>query len=344
MVRFIAGFAVAIVITGASVRADAGEVRALIPDRPWEIAIQLDGFEPDDILMSKCVLGGQTAGGVTVTVIMEAGQPGMTPAEARYRFGDFAVAGFGVKEEAKTVDADGLAILYFPWRMDADHWSYRGYVVREDMVFDVHLSADTADRKAEAMIAMLKSFAVRPSQEWQDMADLIERLDQTQAAPEQVRAIEAFSARYPANSWAEAFLARAQQDAKAELPIRRETYARALSKHQTMPITNPFLLWECLLGLGRTAGMMGDYAVSRPNLERAYDMAAEIERPGLIADAAYDLACWHAEEGDLAEAARFLREALENEPALREHTRTDSSLEKLRAAPEYAALLAAPEQ
>jgi hypothetical protein len=94
-------------------------------------------------------------------------------------------------------------------------------------------------------------------------------------------------------------------------------------------------------GLG--AGLLGlrrsDEAL--PHFKAAYDLAARSRRDQL-AWAAHNLALAHAAREEAAETAKFLEEAIELDPAVRESARSNRIFDKVRGSKEIQALLDPP--
>ena len=84
----------------------------------------------------------------------------------------------------------------------------------------------------------------------------------------------------------------------------------------------------------------GDQERAESAAKWGYEIETSIfETPADRADAAYNLACFHARVGNSQEALGLLRQSLEVKPELKEVARRDTDLERLREDPEFRSLV-----
>jgi hypothetical protein len=113
-------------------------IKAFLPDKPWEIAIEMNHFTPWDVIQPKTILGGDTTNGLIITIIVEKEKRHITPNEALKKYWHYGSPG-----EHITEFTNGSMIIVSP--KETGHnlgKTFNGYFVKEDYSFDIHISAD----------------------------------------------------------------------------------------------------------------------------------------------------------------------------------------------------------
>lgn len=322
-------------------QASAKPVRAFVPGKPWMLSLDLQDFEPESLLGQKTILGGHTRDGITVTVIMEKTKASATAKAIREQYGQSYVSGFGVKETAQRTGGEDMAILLYKWNMKGvpgDTWGFNGYTVKDGVAFDIHLSADMSRHTKEQMLAIINSFKLQDSAELKDMIALSQKLKNHASPAAERKLLDAFAAQYPNNPFV--FWMLGEHHFKAhELQAAEQACLRALENHKTQPMINPYMVWCCDDYLGRCYGMEGKYEESRKYLDLGYKLAKQMERKNLVAQTAYNLACWHAEKGKTQDSLLYLAEALELAPERKPQAQKDASFAKIKDNPQFKSLL-----
>jgi tetratricopeptide (TPR) repeat protein len=322
-------------IGSLAIDAAAERLRAFARNKPLEVSLDLEHFEPDAIAGPKTILGGSTQEGIIITVIEEQERTGMTAAEVRDKYAGPA----GATDGSERMQVGDLAVVIRPWSDESSMISVNAYAVKGDVSFDVHLSADRSKQDKEKLLGILKSFRAEETPESKDMTALWVQV-RGQPKPEALESsLKAFTAKYPGNSWASCMLAEQYFQAK-RIDDAKQAYLQTLRNNRLQPLANPIMLWKCRDGLGMCCGMTREYAASKTQLEAGYDLAKEMDDQGLQAASAYNLACWYAETGDSQRCLQFLSEAIRLVPGNKESARSDSSFNKLQDNPEFQALVA----
>jgi tetratricopeptide (TPR) repeat protein len=118
-----------------------------------------------------------------------------------------------------------------------------------------------------------------------------------------------------------------------------KAYLRALENHKTQPIFNPRSLWLCYDGLGMVYGLSKRYEPSKTYFQKGYQHAMNMEDDRYLARSAYNLACVHAEAGDLQSCMTHLAEAIKLDPARKKQAQTDSSFAGVKDEAEFKKLM-----
>lgn len=320
----------------------ADVVTAFVPGKEWRASIALKGFQPFDVQLGpKTVLGGSTTGGITITVVIEHVKPGTTASEARAIYGPRYAGGIDEKEGVETTSAGDVAVIIYKNTIDGS-CGFNGYLTKDDVAFDVHLSVDMSKQTKESVLAVLKSFKVENSPEVSEMTSLWETLterDGTRKAVEREKALKDFVAKYPHNSWAQAILGEEYYSRRLYQDAVR-AYSKALENHTTQPLVNPLYLWKCYDGLGVCLAIQGKYDQSLASLKHGYEVAVDLEDNELMAASSYNLACWYAESGRKKESIARLREAIRLNKEKRAEAQRDPSFKGLSKDPAFQALIA----
>ena len=227
-----------------------------------------------------------------------------------------------------------MAFISYSKAPDGRPWGFNGYAVKEDMVFDLHVSGAEQALPKEQLAAIMKSLTVEATSEIADTMEWDKRLRSAENEDEYMAALSSFLQKYPQSPWGYWQLAE-HRFASKDLAKAKDAYLRALKSHKTQPFLNPLLLWQCYDGLGMCYGMMQEYDQSKKYLDLGHELAEELDDAALLAASAYNLACWHAEKGDAGKSAEFLREAVRLAPERADAARKDSSFSRIRETREF---------
>jgi hypothetical protein len=331
------------------------KVKTFVPSKPWQVTIDVNDFEPWGLQLSyKSILGGRTKDGITITIIVEKTKPGTSPAKIREIYGHPTSLKFGKEETIEKIDFENLAVVAFQWAKPdlgklnkkdlqfvedviKDKWSFRGYLVKEDVAFDIHLSADMDKHTNNQMIDIIKSFQITPSTEIQELIDLHKAFykkferdrDKNTQIKERLELISNFIKKYPGNPDALGFMAdyylNTDRTEKATL-----TYLKALKNHKSQPSRFPTSLWQCYDGLGLCYGMSKEYDQSKKYFELGYELAEEMKDSHYIASSAYNLACLFAELNDADNSIKYLIKSIKLNPDSKEEAKKDPSFTKIK--------------
>lgn len=281
----------------------ATQVKAFVPDKQWQITINLNNFMPWDFLGDKTILGGNNKDGITITIIIEKTKPGTDQSEIRKIYGYGTALNFGIKESIEEIDINNIAIIAYKWSernipdlneqqtrwakdVIKDIWGYHGYVVKDDIAFDIHVSADMSEHTKEQMLDIIKSFQIKPSTELDELKKLYEELykefnknlDTDIQIKERLKFASDFIKKYPTNPEVQVFMGDYYLETN-ELEQAKNYYLKALDNHRIQPFINPTTLWTCYDGLGMYYGMSGKYEQSKQYLEPSYNLAKDTLLP-----------------------------------------------------------------
>ena len=305
--------------------APAEPVSAFVPGQPWEVRMEIRDFEPYDALPPKVILGGSTADDLIVTITNERETRPLSPDQVRAKYCPYDRPG-GKTASTREYADPGLVVVSTKGAESVDHeWhTFDGYAARESVSFNVHVSADLFRTSRDEVVLMIRSFEVNPSPESGEAQLLAQLLKVTGRAQDRERLLQAFIKKFPRNAWSHALLGgeylRASRRDAAE-----EAFLQALAEHRGQPINDPAGLWLCYDGLGLIYGTTQRYEPARLHFERAYQCARAMQSKERLADSAYHLACLFAETGAVNGCFKFLREAIELNPAKRAVANKDPS-------------------
>ena len=257
---------VALIFTFTPSTTFASKVKAFVPEKPWQVTINLNDFEPWDLLGDKTILGGSTKDGIRITIITEKTNPGTEPSEIRKLYGQRSLTGFGQARTTEQLDVNDIAVLLFKWaepnipklsEEDAnwakqaikDTWSYHGYVVKDDIAFDIHLSADMTKHTKRQMLDTIKSFQIKPSIEREELQKLYhdfykeidKLLQQNIQSEEKLKPALDFIKKYPTNPEAQFFTGEYHLKVR-ELKQAKNAYLQALANHKIQPFIDSVIL------------------------------------------------------------------------------------------------------
>lgn len=342
----------------------AGEVKTFVPGKPWQVTIDLNEFEPLDLLGDKTILGGRTNDGITITIIVEKTKLGTKPDKIRKVYGYKTASKFGKKETIEEIDVNNIAIIAYKWSeknipddlnepqtewaKDAmkDKWGYHGYTVKDDIAFDIHLSADMPRHTKEQLLDMIKSFEIEPSTETKELIEVYNEfykefdqdIDRSIQTKERLNLALGFARKYPGNPDVWVFIGDHYLTTHNNKQAQT-CYLKALQKHRLQPLRFPLSTWTCYDGLGLYYGMSGRYDLSKQYFESAYKLAKDMKEPHYIASSAYNLACLYAETNDVQKSVKYLEEAIKLKPETREEAKKDSSFSGIKDKREFKDLI-----
>ena len=331
------------------------QVKTFFPPKHWEITLDMNDFEPFDVLTEKAILGGRIADDFVISILVEQVKPGTPASRVRLAYDSRALM-FGQKETKRVFELNDIAVLAFHHKADTpilhtadlneaekkfveeavkDRWSYHGYFVKEDVAFDIHLSFDmTAARKVQVE-NILRSFKIKQTNELKDIAPIGRMLDKYD--PNTLKAGLSFAAKYPKNSDIYYILGEYCLDRK-NYSKAQQFYLKALENHKSQPILLFKALWMCYDGLGLSYGIQKQYEKSFVYFKKGYEMAKDLD-DNYIASSAYNLACIYAETNDVKQSLKFLKESISLKKSNKAQAQNDSSFEKLKNNPEFQKLV-----
>jgi tetratricopeptide (TPR) repeat protein len=331
------------------------QVKILFPPRHWEITLDVNDFEPWDVLTERAIVGGRAADDFVISVLVDQVKPGTPASDVRQEYGSRALL-FGQKETKRVYDLNDIAVLAFHHKADTpmthtadlnehdkkfaedavkDRWSYHGYIVKEDVAFDIHLSFDMTEARKVRAEQILKSFKIKETNELKDIAPVGRLFENND--PNTLNAGLVFAAKYPKDSdiyyILGEFCFRKKDYSKAQ-----EYYLKALENHKSQPLLSTDVLWLCYDGLGLSYGIQKQYEKSFVYFKKGYKMAQGLDNPH-IASSAFNLACMYAEANDVPNSLKFLKESISLEKTNKAQAQKDSSFEKLKGNPEFQKLV-----
>jgi tetratricopeptide (TPR) repeat protein len=337
--------ALAILVT-ISCNLSAKPIKCFVPSKPWAVTIDLNDFEPWDLLDQKTILGGRIGDSVNITIIVETTKPGTTPQEMRKLYGYRYADNSGQKQTIEEIDFNNIAAITYKWstpnlpdvnetvrsrvkEWTKDMWGFNGYIVKDDIAFDIHLSADMSKITKNQVLDIIKSFQVAPSTEIEEFGKLYKDLDRNISDYDKVTRLRRFTEKYPGNSIGMCLLAEQYLHSK-QLKLAKETYLKSLEYNKTQPFAFPALLWSCYDGLGMACGMAGEYPVAQKYLELGYKLASEMKDSERLSISAYNFACLYAETNKIDECLKYLAEAIKLNPEYKKEVTGDSSFSKIK--------------
>jgi hypothetical protein len=300
-------------------------IRAFVPDQPWEIAIEVKDFTPWDVLMSKTLLGGNAGKGIIITILTENEKRPFTPDEVLKEYWHYGPPG-GYITEYKSND---MIIVSTKEASPPLGKTFNGYAVKDNNVFDIHISADPSKITNQEVVNIIRSFRISPSPEKQAMENLINNLNSEKDNKNREQILLAFAGKYPENSWVFMLMGE-MYFATGRLDLAEKAYLRALENHRTQPMVNAMNLWLCYDGLGLIYGMTRRYEPAKGFFEKGYKCAESMLNNEKIALSAYNLACLYAETNDPLAALKYLEKAISLNPEQKIKARTDSSFASMK--------------
>jgi hypothetical protein len=326
-------------------------VKCFYPPKNWQVCVDVNDFEPDDdYMIEKTILSG-ASGDMKITILTEKAVDGKAASE-RNLYGKRSADSFGIKETVKEFECGQTSCISFAWRHTSDtspskdRWSYHGYVVKEGVSFDIHISANITKHQPDEIINIIKSFKAEPTKEIRDMNDLFKRAyepyndskDETSQSKQRIEMIRAFLKKYPDNAAAHIILAEHYMLNK-EYELGIQHYLSALKYRASKIVTTPESLWACYDGLGLCYAATGEVPKSKSWFDAGYNLAIKTEKKNNIASSAYNLACYYSETDDIQKSLKYLSEAIELSKDCRQQAIKDSSFSKIKNDPQFIKLV-----
>lgn len=313
----------------------ASQVKTFLPERSWQITIDTNGFEPFDLIGQGTLLAGQTKDGVTVTIVVYRTEPNTIPSAVQSNRCQSILSMFGKMETMEQIDVNDMTVIMCEW--DQPHiaseidvpfrqagfaiknrWSCNGYLSKDDISFDIHLSGDIKSHSKKQLLEMLGSVRIETSNEMADLQKLDESISKISETEDDVsvlnqrilEVIQDFSKKYPANSDIQVFLGNYYMSIR-QIKGAAKAYKKALANHKLQPLLNPISRWQCCFNLGLIYIEDEDYGNSQKYFKKANLLAKGIKDPQIIAASAYGLSASFAYKGEYDNSVDYLIEAVE---------------------------------
>jgi tetratricopeptide (TPR) repeat protein len=301
-------------------------IRAFVPDKQWEIAIEMNDFTPWDVLMSKTILGGNASNNeIIITILAEKENRPFTPGEVLKKYWHYGPPGEHVTEFTN----ENMIIVSAKETDPMLGKTFNGYVVKEDYSFDIHISAKLSKTTKQDVVNIIRSFRISQSPEKQAMENLINDLKSAKDKRSREQLLLAFTNKYPKNSWAFMLLGE-MYFSMEQNKMAQKAYLQALENHKTQPMVNPMNVWLCYDGLGLTYGMSQQYEPAKSFFEKGYKCAESMGNNKKLATSAYNMACLYSETNDYKTSLKYLEKAISLNPEEKIRARTDSSFAGMR--------------
>ena len=325
-------------------------VKTFVSSRPWQVIIDLNDFEPCDIVDGKTILAGQTQDGITVTITIEKVSPGTAATKVRNVYGRSDALQFGKAGTVEENDVNGIAVITYeesePGFPDANkavcdargyRRTFKGYVVKDDIAFAVGLSVDMSRHKREQTLAIIGTLRVEPSTEMEELAKIADQIlksyktedNKNDVLQKVLDAAQDFIKKYPGNP--DIFVLRADcYLQQGQIYPARKNCSISLTNRKTQILKNGALLWTLYQDMGLCHLNLVIYSQAGKYLELAYDQAKKQGKSRYIASSAYALACLSAKTGQTETCIRYLEESMKIDPSLKWKARSDSSFAKVK--------------
>lgn len=302
------------------------QIKVFVPDKPWEIIIEMKDFTPWDVLTSKSILGGNsTNNDIIITILAEKEKRPFTPGEVLNKYWHYGPPGEYITE----FTSDNMIIVSTKEASPPLGKTFNGYAVKEDLSFDIHISAKLSKTTKQDVINIIRSFRISPSPEKQAMENLINDLKSAKDHQNREQLLSAFTNKYPKNSWAFMLLGE-MYSATEQYNMAEKAYLHALENQKTQPMVNSMNLWLCYDGLGLIYGMSQRYEPAKLFFEKGYKCAESMGNNEKIALSAYNMACLYSETKDFKASLKYLEKAISLNPEQKIKARTDSSFAGMR--------------
>jgi hypothetical protein len=320
------------------------EVSELIPGKDASIVLRLPGFKPSERGFEKTILDGRFDSDIIITVVAEREQ-GEGPEAARDRY--YPLPRKAVAAESAfhhfSVGAVPFAAYKMPsiGGMEASH--LHAFFTGEGHEFDVHLSTMVTPENLDASLKRMKAaaltFRVRPEVPLtpaQRKAREIYKLHVKGNSTDAFQAVERLLADNPREPYAhyvKGEILYKNGDFKGAVTAYRQ--AVSLWEQSEVPTRFRAFYADSLDGLGLALAQSGNMKEAKTALDKELAYARSNRAAGLIAQASYNMACWHAESANTAKALRYLKEAVAFSERKRSAARNDDSFRRLKNEPEF---------
>jgi tetratricopeptide (TPR) repeat protein len=264
--------------------------------------------------------------------------------------------GSGQKQTIEEIDLNDIAVITYKWvtpdLIDAneaekklakewtrDTWGFNGYVVKDDIAFDIHLSADMSKLTKNQMLDIIKSFQIKPSTESEESSSLFKIIEANPKSQQNEKLLKDFIGKYPTNPEAYCYLAECYKQSK-QLQDNKTAYLKAMENHKIQPLTDPILLFKCYYSLGMYYDITKEYAKSEQYHKLGYNLAKKSRIPTpYTASSAYNLARLYAQTNQPDKSVDFLIEAIRLNPRYKDEVKENPSLDKIKDNPRLKNLL-----
>jgi hypothetical protein len=319
----------------------ASTVTCFYPPKQWQVCVDVNDFEPELYMGEKTILSGNR-GDIQITILTEKAIDGIAASE-RELYGNRYVEGFGVKESVEKFDCGPISCIGYRWKSSVEEsplknrWSCHGYAVKEDISFDIHISADLSKHNKAEIVKIINSFKVEPTDEIKDFARLFqdvyapydEAKDKGPQEKERLKKVKTFLGQYPDNP--EAYLILAEHYLLNDNhQVAKDYYLTVLKCRRSKLFLSPSSLWKCYDGLGLSYAMTNEVEKAKPYFEAGYSLAKEAEQTSNLAASSYNLACYYGETGDAQKCLRYLAEAIAISKDYQQQAADDSSFDKIK--------------
>jgi tetratricopeptide (TPR) repeat protein len=339
-----------ILILSAAVSA---QVKILFPPKQWEITLDVNNFEPSDVLTGKPIMGGRTGDDFIIDITTEQVEPGTPVSKAREEYSKRDLA-FAQKDSVVSFDFNNIACIAFYHKADMpithkkdknksekelvkevvnNRWSYHGYIVKEDVAFDVNISFNMTDAGKARVEQILKSIKIDDSAELKELSPIL-RMRKSEVNTLTTALI--FADKYPKNSGIYYFIGEIYFGV-GNYPKAQEYYLKALKCHKSEPLVFADALWFCYDGLGLTYSMQKQYEQAIVYLTKSYEMTKNDNAHR--ANSAYHLASVYAMTDNVPKSLEFLKESVSLQKSNKGRALDDSSFKKLKDNPKFKKLV-----
>lgn len=330
-----------ILIISAAVNA---QVKILFPPKQWEITLDVNNFEPQDVLPGKAIMGGQTGDGFIIDITTEKVEPN-TPASRVREEDSKRILAFAEKDSTRSFDLDNIACLAFQHKAESpiknkkdknksekelvkevvnNRWSYHGYIVKEDVAFDVNISFNMTDAGRVRVEQILKSIKIDDSAELKELSPILRK---RKSEINTLTTALIFADKYPKSSGIYYFIGESYFGV-GNYPKAQEYYLKALECHKSEPLVFADALWFCYDGLGLTYSMQKQYEQALVYLTKSYEMTKNDNAHR--ANSAYHLASVYAMTDNVPKSLEFLKESVLLQKSNKGRALNDSSFKKLK--------------
>jgi tetratricopeptide (TPR) repeat protein len=318
----------------------ASTVKCFYPPKHWQVSVDANDFEPEDFMDEKTILSGNS-NDIKITILVEKAIDGTTASE-RNLYGKRYAEGFGIKESVEEFECGQISCIRYQWKSSSEksslkRWGYHGYAVKDDVSFDIHISADMSKHNRVEIVNIIKSFKVEPTEEIPDFVKLFKSAyapydngkDKAAQEKQRVEMVKTFLEKYPDN--AEAYLILADHYMlNKEREVAKEYYLSVLKYRKSKLFLSPSSLWNCYDGLGLCYAQTNEIGKAKFYLDAGYNLAKKAKQKDNLAASAYNLACYYGETGDAQKCLRYLSEAIRISKDYQQQAADDSSFGKIK--------------
>jgi tetratricopeptide (TPR) repeat protein len=320
----------------------ASTVKCFYPPKNLQVCLDVNDLEPNAPMNEKMILSG-CYNDLKITIMVD-NAIDCTAASERDLHGKKYADNFGVLETVEKFDCDRISCIRYQLKSDngtpplKNGWAYHGYAVKDNVSFDICISANITKHDKTEIIDIIKSFKVSPTEEIRDLIALRksanESYDSTKdrniQAKHRIEITKTFLGKYTDNPEAHLILGNLYMQNK-EHQNARDCYLAALKCYKLNLLLSTELLWTCYDNLGMYYAMTGELEKSKPYFESEYDLAKKGNIKNLVAASAYNLACYYGESNNTQKSLRYLSEAIQFSKKYQKQAAQDSSFNKVKS-------------